>query len=56
MLLNDRRGRRSDALHAARRFDALSHARGMLEVYRDMLPGRFSTPELESELQLVSAR
>ena len=48
--------RRSDALHAARRFDALSHARGMLEVYRDMLPGRFPTPELEPEPQLVSAR
>jgi glycosyltransferase involved in cell wall biosynthesis len=37
--------RRADSLHAARRFDALTHVRGMLEVYRAMLPGRF--PELE---------
>ena len=28
------------ALAHARRFDAPPHARGMLEVYRDMLPGR----------------
>jgi glycosyltransferase involved in cell wall biosynthesis len=46
--------RRADSLHAARRFDALAHARGMLAVYRDMLPGRI--PELEPELQLVAAR
>jgi glycosyltransferase involved in cell wall biosynthesis len=37
--------RRADALHAARRFDALAHARGMLAVYRDMLPGRIPEPE-----------
>jgi glycosyltransferase involved in cell wall biosynthesis len=36
--------RRADSLHAARRFDALAHARGMLEIYRDMLPGRFPEP------------
>jgi glycosyltransferase involved in cell wall biosynthesis len=46
--------RRADALHAARRFDAQAHARGMLEVYRDMLPGRF--PEPEPELQPVAVR
>jgi len=36
----------ADSLHAARRFDALEHARGMLSVYRDMLPGRI--PEFEA--------
>jgi glycosyltransferase involved in cell wall biosynthesis len=35
----------ADSLHAARRFDPLNHARAMLTVYRDMLPGRI--PELE---------
>jgi glycosyltransferase involved in cell wall biosynthesis len=39
--------RRADSLHAAQRFDAMAHARGMLQVYRDMLPGRI--PELELE-------
>jgi glycosyltransferase involved in cell wall biosynthesis len=48
--------RRADSLHAARRFDALAHARGMLEVYREMLPGRFPGPQPEPELQLVGAR
>ena len=38
----------ADSLHAARRFDALDHARGMLAAYRDMLPGRI--PELEPVL------
>ena len=37
--------RRADSLHAAQRFDAMAHARGMLQVYRDMLPGRI--PEIE---------
>jgi len=36
----------ADSLHAARRFDALNHARSMLEVYRDLLPGRI--PALEA--------
>ena len=50
--------RQADSLHAARRFDALTHARGILEVYRGMLPGRFLPvpPEPEPELQLVAAR
>ena len=48
--------RQSEALHAARRFDALSHARGMLDVYRGMLPGRVAAPALEPEGQLVGAR
>jgi hypothetical protein len=37
--------RQSDALHAARRFDALDHVRGILSIYRDMLPGRI--PEID---------
>ena len=45
--------RRADSLHAARRFDALAHARGMLEVYRDMLPGRI--PELEPAPRAAAA-
>ena len=48
--------RRADALHAARRFDALSHARGMLEVYRGLLPGSLPETRREPALQLVSAR
>ena len=49
--------RRADSIHAARRFDALSHARGMLEVYRDMLPGRIPEvePAPEPAFQLVRA-
>jgi glycosyltransferase involved in cell wall biosynthesis len=46
--------RQADSLHAARRFDTLTHARGMLEVYRSMLPGR--VPALEPEPQLVAVR
>jgi glycosyltransferase involved in cell wall biosynthesis len=38
----------ADSLNAARRFDPLAHARGMLAVYRDMLPGRI--PQLEPVL------
>jgi hypothetical protein len=38
--------RRADSLHAARRFDALDHARGMLAVYRDLLPDRI--PEIDA--------
>jgi glycosyltransferase involved in cell wall biosynthesis len=37
--------RQADSLHASRRFDALAHARGMLHVYRGLLPGR--VPEFE---------
>ena len=50
--------RRADSMHAARRFDALSHARGMIEVYRDMLPGRIPEfePAPEPAFQLVRAR
>ena len=50
--------RRADSMHAARRFDALSHARGMIEVYRDMLPGRIPEfePAPEPTFQLVRAR
>lgn len=40
------RRRQSDALRAARRFDPVDHARGMLAVYRDMLPGRI--PEIQA--------
>jgi glycosyltransferase involved in cell wall biosynthesis len=40
--------RQADSLHASRRFDALAHARGMLQVYREMLPGRI--PEIEPGL------
>ena len=44
------------SLHAAQRFDAMAHARSMLQVYRDMLPGRIATVEPEPELQPVRAR
>jgi hypothetical protein len=40
--------RQADSLHASRRFDALANARGMLQVYREMLPGRI--PEIEPGL------